>query len=211
MAKKKFYAVKKGKTTGIFMTWETCKASVDGYPGAEYKGFATQEEARHYLKGEIKQGHAVLEEQPKTDQVIAYVDGSFHEKLGRYAFGCVLLTPDGNIIKESGSGSNPDSLPLRNVTGEMLGAMYAVLWCVKHGYLAVDIRYDYAGIENWAVGAWKTNNSLTFKYAEFMKANAKKIQITYKKIAAHTGDQYNEEADQLAKAAIQEGKEIPEL
>ena len=45
MAKKKYYAVKKGKRTGIFQSWEECKASVDGYPGAEYRGFATKAEA----------------------------------------------------------------------------------------------------------------------------------------------------------------------
>ena len=49
MAAKKFYAVKKGKITGVFDNWNDCKASVDGYPGAEYKGFATLEEAREYM------------------------------------------------------------------------------------------------------------------------------------------------------------------
>jgi len=45
MAAKKFYAVRKGKITGVFSNWADCKASVEGYPGAEYKGFATLEEA----------------------------------------------------------------------------------------------------------------------------------------------------------------------
>ena len=43
MAAKKYYAVKKGKTTGIFQTWEECRASVEGFSGAEYKGFARLE------------------------------------------------------------------------------------------------------------------------------------------------------------------------
>ena len=38
MAKKKVYAVKKGKQTGLFYSWNECKESVSGYPGAEYKG-----------------------------------------------------------------------------------------------------------------------------------------------------------------------------
>ena len=49
---KKFYAVKKGRETGIFTTWEACKASVNGYSGAQYKSFSTPEEAEVYLKGE---------------------------------------------------------------------------------------------------------------------------------------------------------------
>lgn len=36
---KKYYAVKVGEKTGIYETWEECKANVDGYPGALYKSF----------------------------------------------------------------------------------------------------------------------------------------------------------------------------
>lgn len=38
-AKKKFYVVWKGRKTGIHTTWDSCSASVSGYPGAEYKSF----------------------------------------------------------------------------------------------------------------------------------------------------------------------------
>lgn len=50
MAKKKIYAVKKGKQAGLFYSWDECKESVRGYPGAEYKGFETEEEAKNYLE-----------------------------------------------------------------------------------------------------------------------------------------------------------------
>lgn len=46
MAKKKVYAVKKGKIVGIFRNWDECRDSVNGYPGAEYKSFFTEEEAK---------------------------------------------------------------------------------------------------------------------------------------------------------------------
>ena len=51
MAKKRFYAIKKGKgntKNKIVETWSECKDLVLGYP-AEYKGFATKEEAEIYL------------------------------------------------------------------------------------------------------------------------------------------------------------------
>ena len=35
----KYYAVKKGRKTGIFTTWDDCKAQVNGYKGAVYKSF----------------------------------------------------------------------------------------------------------------------------------------------------------------------------
>lgn len=159
----------------------------------------------------IKKIDAIEKEEGLPNQIIAYVDGSFDEKIGRYAFGCIIITPNGDVIRESGNGDNPDSLALRNVAGEMLGAMFVVQWCVKNGYPAINICYDYTGIEMWATGEWKAKNMLTQKYADFMKENAKKLNISFKKIAAHTGNRYNEEADRLAKAALTEGNGIPKI
>ena len=49
MAKKKIYAVAKGKTVGLFDTWEACKNSVDGFSGAVYKSFTDKGEAQAFL------------------------------------------------------------------------------------------------------------------------------------------------------------------
>ena len=48
---KKFYAVRAGRKTGVFLTWDECKKQVMGFPGASYKGFATQAEAEAFVKG----------------------------------------------------------------------------------------------------------------------------------------------------------------
>ena len=50
MAKKKYYVVWKGHKTGVFDTWDECKAAVTGFDGARYKGFATQAEAENAFK-----------------------------------------------------------------------------------------------------------------------------------------------------------------
>ena len=47
----KFYAVKQGRKTGLFTTWDDCKAQVQGYSGAVYKSFPTLAEAQAYLWG----------------------------------------------------------------------------------------------------------------------------------------------------------------
>ena len=116
----------------------------------------------------------------------------------------MLLTPQGEIIRESGSGNDPKSLALRNVSGEMLGAMFAVKWAIEKGYPAVEICYDYAGIEQWATHGWQAKNDLTKQYTDYMDRCREHILISFTKIAAHTGDTYNEEADQLAKKALTE-------
>ncbi len=47
--RKQYYAVKSGREPGIYLTWEECKAQVDGYTNAQYKGFASLAEAEAYM------------------------------------------------------------------------------------------------------------------------------------------------------------------
>lgn len=47
MAKQqKYYVVWVGRTSGIFNTWEECKAQVHGYEGAKYKSFDSLDQAQ---------------------------------------------------------------------------------------------------------------------------------------------------------------------
>lgn len=209
MAKKKIYAVRKGHKTGLFNTWAECQKATAGYSGAEFKSFTDKEEAIAFL--EMKTVKTVSRDKDKEaagivevpeNMVIAYVDGSFEKSIGRYAFGCVILTPDGQEIRRSGSGSDPAGVAIRNVAGEMLGAMNAVKWARENDYPAVEIRYDYEGVEKWVTGVWRAKTPLTSKYAAHMQEAGNKIRISFCKIAAHTGNHYNEEADQLAKSAL---------
>ncbi|MGQ3380585.1 ribonuclease H1 domain-containing protein [Priestia endophytica] len=50
MAKKKYYVVWAGRKTGIYTTWDECKAQVHGFQGARYKSFPTLEEAESAFK-----------------------------------------------------------------------------------------------------------------------------------------------------------------
>lgn len=113
-----------------------------------------------------------------------------------------LLSKDETVEKYYGAGNNPESVKLRNVAGEMLAAMNAVRYAMQNGYKSVNICYDYSGIEMWATGEWKTNNELTMKYARAMQEWGEKISIMFQKVAAHTGIEYNEAVDQLAKFAV---------
>jgi ribonuclease HI len=45
MTKQKYYVVWKGRRPGVYSNWESCKAQVDGFPGAQYKAFPTKVEA----------------------------------------------------------------------------------------------------------------------------------------------------------------------
>jgi ribonuclease HI len=209
MASKKYYAVRKGKKTGIFTSWAECKTCIDGFSGAEYKGFATEDEAIKYMAADYADSADDTAYNGTT--LLAYVDGSYNDGIKKYAFGCVFILPDGRIYTEFGNGDNPQSLEQRNVTGEMLGAMYAVRVAIKNGYKAVEICYDYQGIEAWVTGAWRSKNELTQKYSASMRKWGQSIKITFTKVAAHTNIKYNELADKTAKRGLTEGNGVPEI
>ena len=52
--KKKYYAVWKGHNTGVFESWEDCKAQIKDFKGAQYKSFTTFEAAKKALKNNYK-------------------------------------------------------------------------------------------------------------------------------------------------------------
>ncbi|MBR1771608.1 MAG: ribonuclease H family protein [Lachnospiraceae bacterium] len=216
MAAKKYYAVKKGTTTGIFEDWASCSQAVTGFPGAVYKGFATLAEAQAYLGLEGVQETVHGETQAADYPVIpgrllVYVDGSYNDALPRYAFGCVFLLADGEIRLACGNGDQPESLKSRNVTGEMLGAMYAVRTAMRNGYKEVELCYDYEGIEKWVTGAWKSKTDLTDKYARAMREWSQSIRILFTKVTAHTNVKYNELADETAKRGLTEANGVPKV
>ena len=46
----KYYAVKKGRNIGIFNTWDECLESTKGFPGAIFKSFNSEEEAKAFFR-----------------------------------------------------------------------------------------------------------------------------------------------------------------
>lgn len=53
MAKKKYYLVIFGRMPGLYDTWKACRDQVYEFSGAEYKGFASLEEASRYADKEM--------------------------------------------------------------------------------------------------------------------------------------------------------------
>ncbi|MBQ3428933.1 MAG: ribonuclease HII [Mogibacterium sp.] len=201
---KKVYAVRKGRTTGIFMNWDDCKAQVDGFAGAEYKSFADPAEAMAYLG---------LAENPEGEDkfpagIRAYVDGSYDSGSGRFSCGVVIVETDSNGKSEktelNSAFDDEEAAQQRNVAGEIMGSKIAIDWCRANGVKAVEIYHDYEGIGAWADRKWKANNPLTQGYRDFVEEARKSMDITFVKVKAHAGNKYNELADKLAKKALSE-------
>lgn len=54
MAKNNYYAVIKGRKTGIFPSWAETKELVDGYPSATYMGFPNYDGAKDWLDKQMR-------------------------------------------------------------------------------------------------------------------------------------------------------------
>ncbi len=191
----KYYAVRKGKKTGIFNTWDECKKNVDGFSGAQYKSFKTKEEALAY----IGDGNEVKIDD--TNGVIAYVDGSYNIATKEFSYGMVILR-DSKEYTFNKKFDDKDLASMRNVAGEIKGAQAAMAYAVEEGLKEITIYYDYAGIAFWCLGDWKANKEGTIAYKEYYDSIKELVKVNFVKVKGHSGDKYNDMADALAKEAL---------
>lgn len=230
---KKYYAVKVGKTTGIYETWEECKASVEGYPGALYKSFKNISDAYIYMGWEGNQMSLfdfknpndetsidlsldaldtnvdlAIHEETKDDipfsnsvKAVAYVDGSYNDTTKRFSYGCVMFY-NGKEYHLSDNFDNEELAGMRNVAGEIFGSMAAMEFAVEHKISTLTIYHDYEGISKWCLGLWKTNKAGTIAYKKYYDKVKRKVNITFEKVKGHSGDKYNDLADELAKKEL---------
>lgn len=211
---KKYYAVRKGLTPGIYLSWADCQKNIKGFSGAEYQGFETIEEAAAFLGGapgvQSAKTEAGDQQEPdwgleretgRQNRAVAYVDGSYNPATGEYACGVVIFYKE-RTEYFSKKFTDPERAKMRNVAGEIEGSMCAMNYCLEHGIGGLDIYYDYEGIEKWCTGAWKTNKEGTIAYRDFYHRASQSVQVRFVKVKGHSGDKYNDLADELARQAV---------
>jgi len=201
---KKFYAVKAGYIPGIYETWNGCKKQVDGFSGASYKGFATQEEAEVFLGITTTKSTKLSTLKPtlaQRSEAVAYVDGSYDDSIKAFSYGVVMFYDE---IEEhfSAKMNNPVLIEMHNVAGEIKAAEKAMQFCVEHDIKSIDIYHDYEGISKWCTGEWKAKQVGTKAYKAFYDGIKSNITVNFIKVTGHSGDKYNDLADQLAKSAL---------
>ncbi len=201
--KKSYYAVLNGRECGIFETWEECKKQVIGFKGAVFKKFSNKEQACEYIHEGKKNNDEQKDKKPQedNDMAIAYVDGSYKAKSKEFSCGVVIFYKN-KIYEMSKKFNDEDMCSMRNVAGEIKGAESAINFCLSKGISKLKIYYDYEGIARWAKGEWKCNKEGTKNYSEFYKKAKTKIDISFVKVKAHSGNKYNDRADMLAKKAL---------
>ena len=194
---KKFYAVKEGKKTGIFTSWDETKEYVTGFNGAVYKGFNNLSDAQAFLG--VSENTEVTEN--SSNSLIAYVDGSY---VSGNEFGCGVVIIENDEVTRTISEKKIDAdlAEMRNVAGEITAAKIAMEYATNKGYKAITIYHDYKGIADWCTGEWKAKKVGTKAYKAFYDSIKDKVAVNFVKVTGHSGNKYNDLADTLAGEAI---------
>lgn len=138
---------------------------------------------------------------PQQLAVRVYVDGSCLMPGERVGYGAVVLLGVNPAYECCGPVTAEQAMGTRQVAGELFAVGHALNWCKAQGYPLVDVYYDYLGIEMWATGQWKAKQPLTQRYQQFVRRLP--LRILWHKVASHTGDRWNDYADDLAKRGAQ--------
>ena len=106
----KYYAVRNGRTPGVYDNWNECNAQVSGFPKASYKSFTDYQSAINFINGNDQVNQQVANVKSKIsnnsqnnisnivgqplswnfDKYTAiFVDGGFNNHTKPYAYGCV--------------------------------------------------------------------------------------------------------------------------
>lgn len=186
----------------IVTTWAECLTYVKGVKGAKYKSFESRDDANSYLN----EGNRMLkksdENYPK-DCLHAYVDGSYNSSDERYSYGVVCVT--NNIVEyiESNAAKDTSEKNIRQIAGELKGAIRAVEYAVRKKQNKIVLFHDYEGIAHHATGAWDRKEESSVEYYNNMqKLMNSGIEVIFVKVDSHTGDLFNELVDEKCKECL---------
>lgn len=212
----KYYAVRIGRKSGIYMTWNECKKQVHRFPNARYKSFKTKKEAKRFLNdhdtesihnstSKMNTVNEKVQTQDissiKDNEIVAYVDGSYRKSDNTYSYGYLIINNENKKYSHSQRMNSPEFSSMLNVAGEIIGSIQVIKKAIELGYSKIYLHYDYLGIENWCTGEWSANNKFTRWYRDFYNEIKDKIEVKFIKVPAHSGVEYNEIVDRLAKEA----------
>ena len=210
---KKFYAVKRGRKTGLYTVWAECAAQVKGFQGAVYKGFMTEDEARAWLGGadaRTEQPRAAAEmaapSAPDADYII-HTDGScLRNPGGAGGWAAVIETVATGAVEEK-SGGDPETTNNRMELTAALMALSAVPEGARVA-LYTDSQYLKNAFTKFWLPAWKKrgwkkadgepvlNQDLWVQLDAAFAAR----QVQFHWVKGHAGNPRNERCDALARA-----------
>ena len=228
---KKFYVVWKGRQTGIFTDWATCKQQVDAFAGAKYKSFKTRAEAEAAFsatstptnkpssstakKSPSKQGlktYTAAEISAMDLDTKIFTDGGCEPNPGKAGSGIAVYR--NGMIDELWYGLyNPNGT---NNTAELNALHQALIMAERDAStgksvaIFCDSKYSIQCVTQWAINwqkkGWKKPSG-EIKNLELIKEmfalhQQLKDKIQVLHVNGHVGVEGNELADRMSIVAI---------
>ena len=215
---KKYYAVKRGRKTGLFTVWAECAAQVQGFQGAVYKGFMTEAEARDWLAGGAsaanegavrtgKKSAAPAPAEPIDADYIIHTDGScLRNPGGAGGWAAVIENVATGEVTEH-SGGDPETTNNRMELTAALEALSAVPEGARIA-LFTDSQYLKNAFTKFWLPAWKkrgwkkADGELVLNQDLWMQLDAafaaRRVQFHW--VRGHAGNARNERCDELARS-----------
>ena len=230
----KFYVVWKGRQTGIFTDWNTCKQQVDAFAGAKYKSFKTRAEAEAAFSGtaltnssgtpnksskkpssrQTIKTYTASEITELSNDVKIFTDGGCEPNPGNAGSGIAIYR--NNKVSELWYGLyNPNGT---NNTAELHALHQALLMAqneLNNGQsvaILCDSKYSIQCVTQWAINwqqkGWKkpSGEIKNLKLIKEMFALHQQIKDKIKvlHVNGHVGVEGNELADRMSIVAIEE-------
>lgn len=156
MPSKKYYVVWVGVEPGVYDSWEECKLQVANYPGARYKGFASQSEAIEAYRG-------------SPDEYSGFFRGIAAHKPKVTNYDAIPEIRPGSIAVDAACSRNPGPVEYRGVDitsgqqlfhvgplaggsnnmGEFLAIVHALAWLERIGRPDITIYSDSRTAMTW--------------------------------------------------------------
>lgn len=148
-----FYAVKKGKKTGLYEDWASCQEQIKGFPNAEFHKFDDEKDALRYLMGEELKPKA----KPKSEivklksntQCNVFTGGVYVKDQSRCNLAIIIEDING---KQTYFTAVIDDFCAKQQTiaAELLSAFVGLQIAMDKEYTDINLYSNWDGIKKWA-------------------------------------------------------------
>jgi ribonuclease HI len=241
--KKHYYAVVKGRRPGIYTQWTGtggAEEQIKSYPGAVYRGFATREEAQHYLRtggGVMPLPPMLIEVEPvepasqapeplarqavdyrpdlAAGKVVIFTDGASTGNPGPGGYGVVLMY--GKSRRELSGGFCCTT----NNRMELLAVIAALRELKRRSEVVLysDSRYVVDAVEmgwarRWRARGWMRDNTNRAENADLWAQLLDLLDqhaVEFRWVRGHANHPENERCDRLAVRASRQAGLPPDV
>lgn len=222
----KYYAVYRGMRSGIFTSWYNARKMINSCSGAVYKSFDTEKEAQEWMEmnatrdrengihvpGEVQYMLKKLNEnktEKKNEDSLdkksyqLYSDGSYDKQSKKYSWAYVLLGYDSRVQRFASDAEVASEDNMWQVSGEIQAVIEGLTYAHENGVKRIIVNYDLINLQKWGDDQWRAKKPETQAYKDAIKRfRAEGMTISFNKIKSHSGSEYNEMCDYLAKQAL---------